>query len=268
MIRRFLFLAALLLVWGPVYAGSPTAKLAVQVVSVSGGVLPGSILPAGTTGWVVGFDDEFPGTSLDTTKWDLPADGSNRYGDMQHCSTILTINNGTMSMVHPGSPDNFGCDITTLRGFNFGYYEANVFTSNYPDGWGGFWTLNTGDNSCTTPAGSGTGFEYGFEADILETNVPASEQHLFWDGYGSCEQHHTVAGNLPHGDTYHIYGLWVQPTGFTFYVDGAVTGTYAYNFPNGQFVSGIVEKMILSNTYISGSVDNGFYAHWVRYYHQ
>lgn len=242
--------------------------ITVTINPSGGGGLPGSILPSGTTGWVVGFDEEFPGTSLNTNVWDLPADGSSRYGDLQRCSNILTINNGTMSMIHGGQPDNYGCDITTLNGFTFGYYEANVKTSNYPDGWGGFWTINTGQNSCTTPSGSGTGFEYGFEADIIETNVPASEQHLFWDGYSSCSQHRTVASNLPHGDTYHIYGLWIQPTGMTFYVDGSVSGSYGYNFPNGQFVSGVVEKMVVSNTFISGSVDNGLYAHWVRFYHQ
>jgi beta-glucanase (GH16 family) len=165
-----------------------------------------------------------------------------------------------MSMVHPGSPDSYGCDIHTNQSFGFGYYEASVKTSNYPDGWGGFWILNTGSNSC---AG---GLEYGFESDIIETNVPASEQHIFWDGYGSCDQHYTAASGLPHGDAFHVYGFWLQPTGLTWYVDGVQTGHYAYNFPGGVLIN--PEYMILSNTYISGSVDNGFYAHWVRFYHQ
>ena len=252
---------------GSAHAASTSAPLSVDVIpsgstSCTSAPCPGSILPGGTSGWIVGFDDEFPGTSLNTNKWYVPPDGSSSFGDLQSCSTILSVNSGTMSMVHPGAPDNYGCDIHTYFQATFGYYEANVKTSNYPNGWGGFWILNTGVNNC---AGN---FEYGFEADIIETNVPASEQHLFWDGYGSCEQHRTVASGLPHEDTFHVYGLWVQPTGMTFYVDGVQTGYYAYNFPGGVFNDGVQEYMILSNTYISGTTDNGLYAHWVRFYHQ
>lgn len=245
---------------GSTHAASPSAPLTV-IVTPAGSTrctsapCPGSILPAGTSGWVVGFDEEFPGTSIDTSVWNVPPDGSNfPSGQIEHCSAYLHVNNGTLSITSPGTYGD-SCAINTIATFGFGYYEANVWTGNWPADWSVFWILSNGNSSCAP-------IDSGFEADIIET-YNTSEQNVYWSGYANCFQGWHGGGNGKVGDTYHVYGLDVETSGFTFYVDGVQTAHFAQALSSNDTLN---ESIILQNIFQS-SVTQGLKAHWVRFYH-
>src|SRR5215813_3726322 len=134
---------------GSTHAASPSAPLTVTVTpagstSCTSAPCPGSILPAGTSGWVVGFDEEFPGTSINTSNWNVPTDGSiGAGGDPMKCSAYLSVNNGTMTILNPNAADGTACAITTKQLFGYGYYEASVWADKPSLGWGGFWMEGT-----------------------------------------------------------------------------------------------------------------------------
>ena len=244
---------------GSTQAASPSAPLTITVTPGGGSTTcttapcPGSILPAGTSGWVVGFDDEFTGTTLNTNNWVIHGEG----GWPNDCTRYLSVNNGlTLQDTKPA--DGTACALDSVHIFGFGYYEVNML--NDPVGLSEFWTESNGNNGCNP-------IDSGFEADIYET--VGNSQNLYWGGYagqGGCGYgwHTASNGHLPGADgNYHLYGMDFESTGITFYADGVQTGNYSHTFSS----SGQGEWLILSNLFQGSTPDPGMKVKWVRVYH-
>ena len=211
-----------LLVPGLAYAGNPSADLTVQIVP---GGLPGSILPPGN--WTLAFNDEFNGTSLDTTFWTSATDGTGLFGGQVfvHNSTTVTVSGGELRLVsfdtpaagttgtcHPNGCVN-GAVISHTFSSAEGYYEARL--KSQPADYTAFWGANTSIPNCGA-------FSGGFETDIMESFGGSNAQvNTHWSGYGSCHLSSGTGSIFASADTFHVWGVWINATdGVTYYRDG------------------------------------------------
>src|SRR6185437_13055341 len=103
-------------------------------IAGTNGGLPGSILSPGN--WIVAFNDEFNGNSIDTSKWNVGADGSLASGGSWYVvNSTIVVSGGVASLPQydaEGAGKCSGCiggaDIGTPHNgvFGPGYYEARV----------------------------------------------------------------------------------------------------------------------------------------------
>jgi hypothetical protein len=240
---KTLFFTVALLVPGLAYAGNPSADLTVQIVP---GGLPGSILPPGN--WTLAFNDEFNGTSIDTSKWTYPCPRCVvNGGDVIDTLAVVSFSNG--HMVFTEEPDGTGGEVTSINAFGQGYYEARMIPG---DGWSLFWIISTVNNNC---AGDRT---HGFEADIYENISSGGQHNVHWNGYRDCHQSEGCFDlGLPQTGEY-VFGLWWTDSNLTFYVDGKQT--CQIGGPNGALPHVIKLTVAGLGTGIPVRYD------WVRYY--
>jgi beta-glucanase (GH16 family) len=170
------------------------------------------------------FEDNFDGTSLDTSKWELCPEWE-RQGGMSFWDGDMVSLNGDGQLVLRAEWDeaagrvNAGAVRTEgLYSASYGYYEASIRFPVAPGTWGAFWMM------C-----GNVGARNGVEIDVVESifNERGECNHaLHWDGYG---EHHKSAnsGGLKDHDIYdgafHTFGLERLPDGYVFYIDGRET---------------------------------------------
>lgn len=199
---------------------------------------PSGLTPLGTTGaWTCYLDEEFAGTSLNTTIWNPwwynGASANNvktTPGNVSVSNGLLTlaISNSTTGAAISSKPNN-----PSNKGFAIGaecFWEARIW---YPgDGahlynWNAFWVLRDYN----------TAADISVEIDIAETdgytNPPAaSGAHMNFNyihGYPNAQQQQYFYGYPPSigapvylGGGWHTYGLHRTKTALTLYLDGVV----------------------------------------------
>jgi beta-glucanase (GH16 family) len=195
--------------------------------TTTNGCLSGSICPPGA--WTLTFDDEFNGSSIDTSKWIVDPDYS--IDSSQYCdkdSTNLWESNGlahfeTFNVSGTPCPvGNYtgGANLHSVQAFGPGYFESRLKgdpNGGGPAGGSGYWLIG-GNSSC------GGDFTNGFEADVIEYWYSTGHNAAHWDGYGSCHKKLSQGGGLTASDDFHIWGLLYDETnGITFYRDGVQT---------------------------------------------
>jgi beta-glucanase (GH16 family) len=208
--------------------------------------------PPGASGWwKLVFDDEFSGSTLDRTKWQLCNPSFRAYclpwnNELEVFNTAATDNanvrvaDGQLQLVatkdangqiHSGMvstgpwPSSFGPRPAGYQGFTYtyGYYEGRVRIPRGNGYWPSMWELPA--NTDGRGAWPDTG-----EFDVFEIpgNNP-TEYHFtaHWGGGGGDCGHPCSPQQATISDaaaTWHTYGLDWEPNGLTWYVDGKKMG--------------------------------------------
>lgn len=182
--------------------------------------VPNTNLSAQTLIW----SDEFNGTSLDTTKWDI-VDKEDWY-DAWYAPHNVEVSNGTLKLHSQEELYNgkhwTGAKIEGKYHPEYAYLEARVrHTEADAKIWSAWWTIGWENNTWKWPP----------EFDIFEfgTHFADSPLHNYhWDtGSG-----HQFDGNVTGLDEteWHTYGVyWTESQSAVFYVDGLIS--YVANGP-------------------------------------
>jgi hypothetical protein len=241
-----------------------------------GGPLPGSFLPTAPAGktWSVTKDEEFNGSSLDTSFWTSNPDGTGEFGGQVfiHNSTAVTVSGGTLNLSSFSSPapgttgtcNPLGCSNGAVISHTFpvggGYFEARLIAS--PNLYSAFWSAQPSNTDC------GGGYGLGLETDIMETADAGgasggAQVNNHWDGYGTC--HQSAGPGFIYGDAssvFHVYGVWVDANGgITYYQDGVQTYNLAGPLTTAATSSRIIYFQTQGNT-----AGTAFQVDWFRYY--
>ncbi len=234
-------LSILLSHWGDT-ASTPTPSPSPSPVAagcVSGGVVAPCIGGAstGASGWGTPiFDDEFNGTSLNTSNWSTGWFGSgitgpvNSLEDDCYNPDLVSISGGYLDeqIIQQTCTGRLGSEpysagyITSMTsgggsdlfGFTYGFIEARIYFPAASNGevanWPAFWLQSLHDGSQTAP---------NTEIDIEEGLHGALRWHVL--GAGGT----TVCTDGDTGPGWHTIGLDWQPGSATFYYDGVAVGS-------------------------------------------
>lgn len=216
-----------------------------------------SIVSDNPSGWTQTFNDDFDGSSLDTTKWVNRLPGQRN--SAVNTSNAISVSGGSLKITTYtdngvnytgmiGSRDLSTDPGTDLFAQTYGYFESRIKFNDSPGEWSAFWlTSPVYDGNVGNPK------DYGTEIDIVEhrtvnaSNTDISGRYVssvHWDGYGA---EHKQASNvwpsqsgLGNG-SWHTYAVNWSRTGYDFYFDDKLLGSVT------QAVSGRPEYMILSS---------------------
>ena len=176
--------------------------------------------PAGQT-WKLVWRDEFDGTTLDASKWDVPE--YKRRGGYWSRKAISLDGQGhlVMSVLKEGDKFLDGC-VRTKGKFQhaFGYYVARIQLQKQPGHWSAFWIMGDGVGKVGNEGRDGT------EIDIMEKPWLDDRLNyaLHWDGYGKDHKSQGTVVKVPGvRDGWHTFGLWWRTDEYVFYVDGQET---------------------------------------------
>jgi len=185
-------------------------------------------LPTGQEGgWEMAFSDEFDGSALDTSRWDdhssaEPDEGRGNLGNQQlewNQSANCQVGAGALVMTAKREPvtssggTRYGwtsCLITTAHSYTFeyGYLEERAILPGPRGFWPAFWTWQA------------KGVEQHTETDVYEY-YSDNRERLYVTQYsgngGRCEWHPP----FDPAQDWHVYGVAIEPSGTTWYVDGA-----------------------------------------------
>lgn len=192
---------------------------------------PAQAAPPSGAGWNLAWNDEFNGTSMDTTKWRHWLLGARR--DAVNSPSAVSVDNGSLiiSTYTSGGTHYTGMISTQdTYAYTYGYVEARINFDSNPGMWSAFWMQSpTMGNPIGSPNTAGT------EIDICEhRKVDGSGVNrdgniggvIHWDGYGADHKSHGYdSGNLGLGNGYHLYGMEWTPTQQKFYIDGVLRWT-------------------------------------------
>ncbi len=184
---------------------------------------PQEKLPAPPEGkaWKLIWSDEFDGTKLDESKWEVP-EGPRRDGFWSRKAISLDgSGNLVISALKDGDKFLDGC-VRTRGKYEraFGYFVARIKFQKQEGHWSAFWMYTPSVGKIGDDGRDGT------EIDIMEKpSLDDQMNHaLHWDGYGKehkSEAHKFGVPGIMEG--YHDFALWWTPQEYVFYVDGKET---------------------------------------------
>jgi beta-glucanase (GH16 family)/regulation of enolase protein 1 (concanavalin A-like superfamily) len=203
-------------------------------------------------GWNLAWNDEFEGTTMDTTKWRHWLPGARR--DAVNSPSAVAVADGELSIsTYTSGGTHYTGMISTqdTYPYTYGYIEARIDYDSSPGMWSAFWMQSpTMGNAIGSPNSAGT------EIDICEhRKVDGSGAsidglvvgNIHWDGYAAAHRSTGYTSpNLGLGTGYHIYGMEWTPTQQKFYIDGVLHWTINNNAANSP-VSQRSEFIILSS---------------------
>jgi beta-glucanase (GH16 family) len=174
-------------------------------------------VPEGKT-WKLVWNDEFDGTKVDETKWDIP---ENKRRDGYWSRKAVSLDGKghlVMSTLRDGEKFLDGC-VRTKGKFEhaFGYYVARIQFQKQPGHWSAFWLYNASVNKVGDEGRDGT------EIDIMEKPWLDDRINyaLHWDGYGKNHKSKGTQVKVPGiMEGWHTFGLLWLPDQYVFYVDG------------------------------------------------
>lgn len=217
---------------------------------------PSNALPLGLStsiGFSLNFSDEFNGTTLNTTKWNVDNISYSRiampsinvmYWYWKTQNTTVSNGNLVMTAVKQGDSTMYCGSINSDKKYTnqYGFYEASFKIGDPNKGVNSaFWLM--GSNVANV---DGTGND-GAEIDIFEatwtTNKAQSSVHI--DGYGAYHQANPIQYTTPNLFTgYHTWGLWWTATFMRIYYDGSLVAQYY----DTKWIPWVPERIILSLT--------------------
>lgn len=172
--------------------------------------------------YVLLWEDQFEGPSLDTTKWRYRAENTTRGFAKILRSNVTMSGSGTVLLAARRNGDNFSASqIATHETYlqKYGYFEARCKVNGTMGPHSSFWLQSPTMGQTLNPAVDGT------EIDVFEyhlNNGPNIIRHnLHWNGYGANHQStgsmNTIAGS---GTGFHLFGVEWTSDEYIFYVDG------------------------------------------------
>jgi len=179
-------------------------------------------------GYQLAFEDDFLGTSLDTTKWTALSgprrDAVNTPAAVSVANGLLTLTTYTQAGVHKTG------FVTTEGAFaaRYGYFEARIRFHDAPGGWCAFWISAHSVDLGGDPTVNGD------EIDVVEHRVtdPGGWTELAdmvalnvnWNGYGPGKMTAQLVAHLPDNSKvqgqWHTYGVLWTSDAYVYYVDG------------------------------------------------
>jgi len=188
------------------------------------------------------FSDDFNGTTLDKTKWELCPEWD-RQGRSSWRDDMVSVSGGYLHLkfirdkalgesktnnkaladnwIRAGGIRTIDKEYHPLFENGYGYYEARIKFPVVRGAWGAFWLMSRTQWITSDEGRDGT------EIDIVETINNHEGKYnaaLHWNGYGS--QHKTAGSEgvtLPvniYDSDFHIFALDWSPSEYVFFVDG------------------------------------------------
>ena len=219
---------------------------------------PSAFTPDGPSGtWDLLFNDEFDRTSVDTTKWNYTssAEADDGQGNLQNqqlswnqgqncteASGLLTITAQRQTVTSPSGQvyDWTSCLLSSTFSFQYGYIETRAELPSPAGFWPGFWTWQVGNSYIETDA---------FEFYSDNHSLLYLTQHS--GAGGGCEG---LAAGFDPTTAFHVYGVDIEPSGTTWYIDGhkvftaAGTSTGATNILLDDFVYSVIPPASTTNS--------------------
>ncbi|MFL9886473.1 family 16 glycosylhydrolase [Paraburkholderia agricolaris] len=207
--------------------------------------------PVGTNGWTADvaanpvFTDNFSGTALDTTKWNYRTDQWKPHMKSAQRPANVSVNNGLIITLLKQDTPNVqtsngtitqhytGGGIVSKQAFRYGYYETSAQINSTPGWHSSFW-LQAGDGSNTYTTARRTEID-GFEIDsaaltdirhnVIEWYPPFKSTPELTSG---VYQYPNFTGGANFSTGYHTYGIDWEEDSVSYYVDGNLMKTLAY----------------------------------------
>lgn len=197
---------------------------------------------AAPSGYVLTWNDEFNGNSLNNTKWEHRYPGR-QYKIGYFTSDAISVSDGTIKIkTYIKNGKVWTGQIGTENKFltKYGYYEIRFKLPKIYGPQSAFWLQSpTYGQTISNPGISGV------EIDILEyVKTTPNEIHftLHWDGYGvdHKKQHFGfIYPSIANGKWHTVGFLW-ESTGYKLYVDGRL------RYTTSTAISNVPQYMILS----------------------
>jgi beta-glucanase (GH16 family) len=178
---------------------------------------------AAPTGWHLAWSDEFNGSAVDTSRWNVRNNdyASNELSIVTNRSKNVSVANGVLSLTAQREQYSTG---STTRSYTSGYLDSiGKFSQRY-----GRWEMRA-----SLPASKGLWPAFWLrsntdlpELDIMEavggvgTTVHTIHQSTNGDEAKSGYEYTFPAGETPQG--WHVYAVEWEPTAVRFYVDGVM----------------------------------------------
>lgn len=179
------------------------------------------VLPEGQQ-WELTWSDEFDGSAIDQTKWDVMGDWKRRDGFWVKEDAYLD-GQGHLILRTKKDGDRYTCGAIRTRGkfeHRYGYWVCRCQMPTQEGHWPAFWL------HADTVGQVGDGGRDGTEIDIMEKpwREDRNTQNLHWDGYGADHQHagtKFLVSGMSEG--FHTFALYWTPDEYVFYVNGQET---------------------------------------------
>jgi beta-glucanase (GH16 family) len=177
------------------------------------------------SGYVLAWNDEFDGASLDTNKWNQRLPGPRN--DAINTAQAVSVTNGVLTITtYTEGGTNFTGMIGTENLYMplYGYIEARINFNDSPGEWSAFWSTTA------TMVIPGDPHVNGTEIDIVEhrsvnannvLNQNRAVANIHWDGYGV--DHKTVGSPLVGSNLstdWHLFAMEWTTNVQNFYYDG------------------------------------------------
>lgn len=197
-------------------------------------------------GYVLTFEDEFDGTTLDASKWDHRLPGPRR--DAVNTPDAVRLDGEGHLVIDTWTEDDvhYTGMIGTegLFAQRYGWFEARIDFDGSPGMWSAFWL-----QSPTLGAIIGDPGSSGVEMDIVEHDLFGSQAGapywhggLHWDGYGAHHKVRSRAIAVPDiADGFHTFALEWTPDALRFYYDDQLM------WAPQPIISHVAQYMILSS---------------------
>ncbi len=180
-------------------------------------------LPEGKM-WKLAWSDEFDGTKIDESKWEIMGDWKRRDGYWVREDSYLDGKGNLLLRTKKDGDRYTSGAVRTQDKFEhtFGYWVCRCKFPTEEGHWPAFWLFaRPGVNKV------GDGGRDGTEIDVMEKPWRQDKitQNLHWDGYGKA---HKSAGTgqitIPGvSEGFHTFGLHWTPEEYVFYIDGKET---------------------------------------------